>query len=887
MAKSGPAYPTTGRFPGNNSIPRKEVYDYLMTKKGMTPQKANAIMSNIEGESGFYSDAIQTGNVENRGLGLFQHTFSTRKEDLVKQVPDWETNWKGQIDFAMSESEMKSFMRKDYDNQEEATEGFMQTFEKPAITSDKYPGKTLTKSGNKYYYKVPKKEGETNKPTDIVINGKRYTRVDIPKEDYTNAVRKKSNGRLTTYSNTNFGSQQNLSQTTRTAPDLTQKDDSVYSEHYGGDARVTNISGKDFVVVDYGNGQVLQYPIEKANSDVASGFAVVEDTAPTADNVTVTDEEYSITDLQESDEFAEFEPTFINSLQNENLTDEEIRNEIQKEYPDQKIDVVRDGQGNLRVINQRTVQNEETETGQTNVTQQPNVIDQTIDPPIERVSPVVEASVVEAPVVEAPVVEVEDVEEEDVEEAPEGVPVPAPPSNENTVPRPTTGDPEVTQELQQQVDASEISELPEAPEGTEEGEVFTVDGKDYELKDGAVVYLGNAQIEEEGEEENVIPSVEEIERRHGPDAKIVNHNGRDKIQYPDENGELKYYDAYDFYSEENLERYALNDSGNLPPPSDLNIGDQTARQDNTTGPNINTVEVTTDPPVEGIDPSFIPNDDTTPLVTTATDNDVDGDGVPNYLDPDSQTVDIVNTDFSNASTKKTPPANNLTKTFGDLGNVIGDSLGLVNSVRDLINGPDDLIRAALGEQAFKESMKEVIPQELPELSNQFKQHLAQVQNLSKQGFSVAEANKAKQDIDAAYKQGIENTVRGTSGDRAKFLAMSGVLDQARSSALLEFAAKDAELNRANQAAYTSALSFGEEYNLNKSTTEASQQLQLDLEKKRGASEFAKEAFKGLNDRIGPAGNQYLNTLQSFVKDNQNPYSLTLETPGTTTNTGGN
>ena len=261
--------------------------------------------------------------------------------------------------------------------------------------------------------------------------------------------------------------------------------------------------------------------------------------------------------------------------------------------------------------------------------------------------------------------------------------------------------------------------------------------------------------------------------------------------------------------------------------------------------------------------------------------------MPNYLDPDSQTVDIVNTDFSNASTETTPPVTNLTKTFGDLGNVIGDSLGLVNSVRDLINGPDDLIRAALGEQAFKESMKEVIPQELPELSNQFKQHLAQVQNLSKQGFSVAEANKAKQDIDAAYKQGIENTVRGTSGDRAKFLAMSGVLDQARSSALLEFAAKDAELNRANQAAYTNALSFGEEYNLNKSTTEASQQLQLDLEKKRGASEFAKEAFKGLNDRIGPAGNQYLNTLQSFVKDNQNPYSLTLETPGTTTNTGGN
>ena len=854
-----PAYPTTGRYPGNNSVPRKEVYDYLMTKKGMTPQKANAIMSNIEGESGFYSDAIQTGNIENRGLGLFQHTYPSRKEALVEQVPDWETNWKGQIDFAMGESEMKSFMRKDYDNQEEASEAFMIKFENPAITSDKYPGKTLVKRGGSYYYMEDDKK------------------IKIPKEDYNNAVRTKSNGRLTDYSNTNFGSQQNLTQTTRTAPDLTPKDNSVYSETYGGDARVTNINGKDVVVVDYGNGQVLQYPIEKANRDVAMGGIVIEDTAPTADNVTVTDGEYSITDLKEGDEFAEFEPNFINDLQNENLTDEEIRNEIQKEYPNQKIDVVRDGQGNLRVIKERPVQNEQTETGQRNPTPQPNVADEegneivspvTPNTPFQRIDP--------KPAGPIPV-ENNGGPDLTIRTVNEGVPVPPSPSGEYTVPQPTTGDPE----LQQQ-------KLPEAPEGTEEGEVFTVDGKDYTLQDGAVVYLGNAQIEEEGGEENVIPSVEEIERRHGPDAKIVDVSGRDKIQYPDENGELKSYDAYDFYSEENLERYALNDSGDLPPASELPIGDQQSAQDNTRVTNAPAAEVTSPPLVEEIDPSFIPNDNTS-LVTAASDNDVDGDGdgVTNSSDNDVDGDGDGVTNSSNTSTETTPPVTNLTKTFGDLGNVIGDSLGLVNSVRDLINGPDDLIRAALGEQAFKESMKEVIPKELPELSNQFKQHLAQVQNLSKQGFSVAEANKAKQDIDAAYKQGIENTVRGTSGDRAKFLAMSGVLDQARSSALLEFASKDAELNRANQAAYTSALSFSEEYNLNKSTTEASQQLQLDLEKKRGASEFAKEAFKGLNERIGPAGNQYLNTLQSLVRDNKNPYSLTLETPGTTTNTGGN
>ncbi len=856
-----PAYPTTGRYPGNNSVSRKEVYDYLMTKKDMTPQKANAIMSNIEGESGFYSDAIQTGNIENRGLGLFQHTYPSRKEALVEQVPDWETNWKGQIDFAMGESEMKSFMRKDYDNQEEAAEAFMMKFENPAITSDKYPGKTLVKRGGSYYYM---EDGE---------------KIKIPKEDYNNAVRTKSNGRLTSYSNTNFGSQQNLTQTTRTAPDLTPKDNSVYSEIYGGDARVTNINGKDVVVVDYGNGQVLQYPIEKANRDVAMGEIVIEDTAPTADNVTVTDGEYSITDLKEGDEFAEFEPTYINDLQDENLTDEEILNEIQKEYPDQKIDVARDSQGNLRVIKERPVQNEQTETGQINPTPQPNVADEEGNEVVSPVTPNTPTAQIN-PTPPITPGQNEQTETGQINPTPPGVPVPPPPSNKNTVPQPTTGDPELTQELQQ-------VETPEAPEGIEEGEVFTVDGRDYTLQDGAVVDLGNAQIEEEGEggEDWLIPSIQEIERRHGSDAKLTEINGVDQVVYTDENGETQQYPAYEYYSDENLQTYRLVDEGSLPPARPLPIEDQQSVQDNTRSPNINPVEVTSPPPVEEIDPSFIPNDNTS-LVTTATDNDVDGDGVPNSLDPDSQTVDIV-PNYSNTPTETTPPADNLTKTFGDLGNVIGDSLGLVNSVRDLINGPDDLIRAALGEQAFKESMKEVIPQELPELSNQFKQHLAQVQNLSKQGFSVAEANKAKQDIDAAYKQGIENTVRGTSGDRAKFLAMSGVLDQARSSALLEFAAKDAELNRANQAAYTNALSFGEEYNLNKSTTEASQQLQLDLEKKRGASEFAKEAFKGLNERIGPAGNQYLNTLQSLVRDNKNPYSLTLETPGTTTNTGGN
>ena len=310
------------------------------------------------------------------------------------------------------------------------------------------------------------------------------------------------------------------------------------------------------------------------------------------------------------------------------------------------------------------------------------------------------------------------------------------------------------------------------------------------------------------------PTLEDVQRRHGPDARINNINGVDNVVATDVNGDPVQYRLDEFNSEENLQTYRLQDRDGMPPAEPLPIGDQPATQDNTAGPTITPVEPQIEEveEIEAIDPSFIPNEES-PLVTDA--NDSDGDGVPNSLDPDSETVEIVDTDFTNNQT------NNETVSFmdslGDIGKAIGKGLGLVQQIQDTINGQDDLVLAALGQEAYKEALKETVAQDLPSLSPQFKKHLAQVQNLSKQGFSVEEAQKARQDIDIAYKKGLENAVRGTAGNRAQFLAMSGVLDQNRSSALLEFAAKDAELNRQNQAAYTNALNFAEEYELQKST----------------------------------------------------------------------
>ena len=78
----------------------------------------------------------------------------------------------------------------------------------------------------------------------------------------------------------------------------------------------------------------------------------------------------------------------------------------------------------------------------------------------------------------------------------------------------------------------------------------------------------------------------------------------------------------------------------------------------------------------------------------------------------------------------------------------------------------------------------------------------QSQQLSKMGFTPEEERAVRDDIDMAYRTGIENMVRGTAGDRAKFLAGSGVLDANRSNALLKFAAEDAEVKRQNQANHT-------------------------------------------------------------------------------------
>ena len=241
--------------------------------------------------------------------------------------------------------------------------------------------------------------------------------------------------------------------------------------------------------------------------------------------------------------------------------------------------------------------------------------------------------------------------------------------------------------------------------------------------------------------------------------------------------------------------------------------------------------------------------------------DQNNNGIPDYIEaPQEDTI---------VDQPKNMQQPNFLDKLGKVGMDISRTLGLVQQIRNQIKGPDDLMLAALGEKAFIESMKQVPPTKLPGLSNQFKAHLEQTKQLSKMGFSPEEARKARLDIDNAYRKGLENSVRGTAGDRAKFLAMSGVLDTARASALLDFAAKDAELNRQNQDRYTKALSFAEEFELNKSKAEQTADLQMALENKRGASNFASKVFSSLQERSASRiTSPYYYQLTSMIQDDK-------------------
>lgn len=108
------------------SISASEVSSYLKSK--MDDNHRLGILANIQGESGFRPGIIGDNNTSG---GLFQH-HAERFTNMVGAVgSDWATDWKGQIDFALSEPEGREYLSSKFNSPEDATEWWVKHFERP------------------------------------------------------------------------------------------------------------------------------------------------------------------------------------------------------------------------------------------------------------------------------------------------------------------------------------------------------------------------------------------------------------------------------------------------------------------------------------------------------------------------------------------------------------------------------------------------------------------------------------------------------------------------------------------------------------------------------------------------------------------------------------
>lgn len=131
------AYETSAPYSGvedpetsGGRVGPQAVYSYLKSL-GVSEIHTLGILANIEGESGFQIGAQEKGDSK-QGVGLFQYTFPSRKQAFLKAVPDYKTNWKGQIDFAIkSDPNTPLYLRKQFSSPEQAADDFMIQWENP------------------------------------------------------------------------------------------------------------------------------------------------------------------------------------------------------------------------------------------------------------------------------------------------------------------------------------------------------------------------------------------------------------------------------------------------------------------------------------------------------------------------------------------------------------------------------------------------------------------------------------------------------------------------------------------------------------------------------------------------------------------------------------
>ena len=117
---------------------RGDVYNYLTGSKGLSKNKALGLMANIDRESSFRVNP-QGGDGGN-SFGMFQWNNTYGRSDIMKKnVSDWQTNWKGQIDHALSGNQLPEynkvttdFKNTTFESPQQAADYWMKNWERPA-----------------------------------------------------------------------------------------------------------------------------------------------------------------------------------------------------------------------------------------------------------------------------------------------------------------------------------------------------------------------------------------------------------------------------------------------------------------------------------------------------------------------------------------------------------------------------------------------------------------------------------------------------------------------------------------------------------------------------------------------------------------------------------
>jgi len=123
--KSGSEAGTSG-----GSVSPQTVYSYLKSK-GLGHNHIMGIIAGIDGESSFQIGIQEKGNSK-QGVGLFQYTSPDRKGPFLKTVPNYKTNWKGQVDYAIDiDPNTAIYLSRQFSTPEAAAEWWLINWERP------------------------------------------------------------------------------------------------------------------------------------------------------------------------------------------------------------------------------------------------------------------------------------------------------------------------------------------------------------------------------------------------------------------------------------------------------------------------------------------------------------------------------------------------------------------------------------------------------------------------------------------------------------------------------------------------------------------------------------------------------------------------------------